>query len=270
MSALAFLTCHGKASAVAPALAEQGFQVFEVSDYDTDRFGTFSRDVPRLLSVQETALAKARLAAERGGVRYGLGSEGSFGLDPFLRAVPWAEELLCWWDSARGYAVYARHASSATNYAQKHVGSLPEAFAFAEKAGFPEHALLVGRAHEPWFCKGVRALDQLTQRVETVLARQPSVWLETDMRAHCNPTRQQQISQAAQVLTGKLAQHCPACEAPGYALAHHHPGLPCEACEAPTPIAKVQSWLCGACGYNEEQPVAQAAASAAHCHYCNP
>ena len=44
---VAFLTCHDKTRLVVEALAPLGFAIEAVSSYDTDHFGTFSREVPR-------------------------------------------------------------------------------------------------------------------------------------------------------------------------------------------------------------------------------
>ena len=98
MKRLTFLTCHHKAPLVEAALAGCDFSVETLDSLDTDRFGTFSREVERRSSAHETALAKARLAANHAGSRYGLGSEGSFGRDPYLGMLAWNSELLCWWD----------------------------------------------------------------------------------------------------------------------------------------------------------------------------
>jgi hypothetical protein len=104
---LALLTRHGKAAAVAGPLAEAGFAVHTVDDWDTDQLGTFTGEVPRPASQLEVAFMKARKAAELSGCRYGLGSEGSFGPDPFVSMSPWYVELLAWWDAQSQYGVQA-------------------------------------------------------------------------------------------------------------------------------------------------------------------
>lgn len=269
MKRLSFLTQHGKAPLVAESLAGCGFQVETCSLFDTDRFGTFSRETERPGSAHETALAKARLAAEMGGSRYGLGSEGSFGRDPYLGMLPWNSELLCWWDRERSYAVYASQGSSNTNYAHREVRSLNEALNFAEAADFPTHALILGRHGEPWFRKGIAQRDVLETLVSQVLRSQPALWLETDMRAHLNPLRQSVIRSAAQRLAQRLAQQCPRCTAVGFGIDHYQHGQPCRACRLPTPRHAAEHWLCPACGHTEcratEEP-----ADPVHCQHCNP
>lgn len=266
---VAFLTCHDKAPLVRPALAEVGFAVTSISTYDTDRFGTFSREIPRTGSAHETALSKAKLAASLGDVRYGLGSEGSFGRDPHLGWMPWDYEILCLWDAQLQYAVFAMAGSGATNYAHGEFADLDAALSFMEKARFPEHALILGRPAEPWFCKGIRDQDWLIDRLESLLASEPRIWLETDMRAHLNPARQVVIGEAARVLAQRLASLCPHCRARGFAVARSEPGLLCADCGLSTPLAAAHIWECPSCQYNERRPVTLKA-NAFECEHCNP
>lgn len=266
---IAFLTCHDKTPLVAGPLADLGFRLEPLSCYDTDHFGTFSREVPRSGSAHDTALAKARLAASLGSTRYGLGSEGSFGRDPHVGWMPWDYEVLCLWDAERQYGVFALAGSGATNYAQGEIDSLAAAEHFMHKARFPEHGLILGRPAEPWFRKGVRERDWLLAQLEWLLAREPSIWLETDMRAHMNPLRQGVIREAAAVLAQRLASHCPSCQAPGFAVARSESGLLCADCGLATALAAAHIWLCPACQHEERRPVSQLA-SAGHCAQCNP
>lgn len=265
----AFLTCHHKAPLVEAALADCGLAVETLDSFDTDQLGTFSREVNRPHSAQDTALAKAKLATDLAGTRYGLGSEGSFGRDPHVGWMPWDYELLCLWDAEREYAVYALAGSGATNYAQAEVDSLEAAQAFMDKAQFPQHALIIGRAGEPWFRKGIRRRETLLDLLHTLLPIHGRVWLETDMRAHLNPLRQAVIRDAAAALAKRLSHCCPACAAPGFALARSEPGLHCEACGISTALAATHIWECPACAYAERHPVTSKA-PAAHCGYCNP
>ncbi|VEB44225.1 Uncharacterized protein conserved in bacteria [Chromobacterium violaceum] len=97
----ALLTRHGKHAAIAPALAGIGWDLALVDSFDTDSLGAFTGETPRAGSQLDAALAKARLACELSGLRYGIGSEGSFGGDPWLGRCGWATELLlCWTPSA--------------------------------------------------------------------------------------------------------------------------------------------------------------------------
>ena len=96
---IAFLTQHGKEHIVAPVLEGcVGCLVERVTGYDTDLLGTFARDIPRAGTQIEAARRKARIGMELSGLRIGLGSEGSFTLDPFAGMAPWNIELLVFVD----------------------------------------------------------------------------------------------------------------------------------------------------------------------------
>jgi len=266
---VAFLTCHDKVRLVTEALAPLGFYVEAISSYDTDHFGTFSREVERRGSAHDTALEKARLACSLGGARYGLGSEGSFGRDPHLGWMPWDYEILCLWDDHLQYPIFAVAGSGATNYAQAEVDSLQAADAFMQRVRFPEHALILGRPAEPWFRKGVRDPDWLREQLQWLLARQPKVWLETDMRAHLNPLRQGVIREAAEQLAKHLKSCCPSCQAPGFVVVRSEPGLLCSSCGLSTPLATAHIRECPACRHQERSTVTRLA-NPGNCEHCNP
>ncbi|MEZ5786523.1 MAG: hypothetical protein R3D62_08665 [Xanthobacteraceae bacterium] len=55
-------TMHGKEVAIAPALRERLGLIVEVAEgIDTDRLGTFTGEIPRAGTIEEAAIAKARL-----------------------------------------------------------------------------------------------------------------------------------------------------------------------------------------------------------------
>ena len=102
-----FLTCHDKTRLVSEPLAALGFTVESLTTYNTDHFGTFSREVGRTGSAEDTVLAKAKLAADLGGARYGLGSEGSFGRDPHIGWMPWVKNGVAAGTTGRGLPIEA-------------------------------------------------------------------------------------------------------------------------------------------------------------------
>jgi hypothetical protein len=78
---------HGKEQAIAPVLKESLDLYIEVPpEFNSDRFGTFTRDIPRAGSQLESARNKALAAMEVTGSDLGLASEGAFGPHP---AMPW-------------------------------------------------------------------------------------------------------------------------------------------------------------------------------------
>lgn len=271
---VALLTQHGKEALLAPVLdAALGCRVERVDGFDTDRLGTFTRDVPRAGSQLEAARRKARIGMELAGARIGLASEGAFGVDATLGVLPWNVELLVWIDDERGIEVVGR-AQGVARHATRRVRALEEAMDFARHCGFPAHGLVVrpSSAHDPRFRKDI--LDEATLVAAFTeamdMARDGFVALEVDVRAHRNPTRQAVIRRAAEDLATRLATHCPACDAPGFALAARERGLPCADCGAPTGEVRADVHACVRCTHREERPRAVASADPAYCPRCNP
>lgn len=263
-----FLTRHAKGPAVASALATAGYLVQPLETFDTDRLGTFTGEVERRGDMRDAALAKAQMACALGGSRFGLGSEGSFGGDPFLGISGWGRELLVWWDAEAGYAVEGFAQGPETNWRATEAADVEAACRFAEEAGFPAHGVIVGRPGEPWLDKSCRTLDALVARVTQGLTNGP-VALQTDMRAHRNPTRMAMIARAAEALAARLSHACPACDARGFGPQEAVPGALCEVCGEPTTVATAEFWRCPRCDWDEQRPLAQRA-KAERCDRCNP
>lgn len=266
-------TQHGKERAIAPVLeAELGLRV-EVVAVDTDRFGTFTREVARRGSQLDAAREKARAALEgrRGGL--GLASEGSFGPHPVLPFVTLGVELVVLLDPASGLELVGRDATLETNFASGEVRSFEEARALARRCGFPEHGLVVMSAPDAAGAeiqKGVRDEAALASLVERWVSTRGSAWIEADMRAHVNPTRMRSIERAAADLARAARSLCPACGARGFVPSSTLTGLPCADCGAPTTLARARVSVCAGCSHRREDPVDAAAAPAASCAWCNP
>jgi len=268
MKTLALLTQHDKARAIAPALQQAGFQVTTVGGFDTDTLGTFTGETSRLGSQLDAATAKARKGCELSGERFGLGSEGSFGPDPYTGLMPWARELLVWWDSEDARAVPVWIQGGATNYTQTHVSTWQEAEVFAIAARFPSHGLVVGKPGEPCFSKDIRTLHDLQRQVLAGLEDGP-VWLETDMRAHRNPTRMNMVAHCAQRLSTLLQRQCPRCAGIGFGTETPVPGALCTACRQPTTAMRAKLIHCSACHFSLEEVIKETVAPS-RCDYCNP
>ncbi len=265
---LALLTQHGKESAVQSALMQAGYTVHTVPGFDTDTLGTFTGETPRAGSQLDAATTKARLATQISGQQYGLGSEGSFGPDPYVGLTAWAQEILVWWDAQAQRAVFALTQGALTNYAQRTVTTWAQAQEFATQSGFPEHGVVVGKPGTASFTKDATDWPELELQVGTALALGP-LWLETDMRAHRNPTRLRMIAECAQELSRLLQCPCPACKQPGFGEDSPIQGAVCKGCGAVTSAVRAKKTRCNACGYSEET-VIQATVPASRCERCNP
>jgi len=262
-------TMHGKAAALAPALEALGFEVRVAPGLDTDRFGTFTGEVERTGTMLDAAREKVQAAlAVAGEADWVFASEGAFGPSAAVPMLAEAKELILAWRPGDDLEVSALSASFDTNFAHLDDPALQALDAFLERVGFPDHAVIV-KAGGAVLAKGVQdraALERLIGGAEG------PVRIETDMRAHLNPTRMGEIAKAAQDLAQRLATPCPACAAPGFGLARVERGLPCSACGTPTERVLAEIHVCPACGHEARKPRADGleAADPGECPACNP
>jgi len=272
---IALLTQHGKERVLAPVLEPAlDCRVERVAGYDTDLLGTFTRDIPRAGTQLEAARQKARLGMELAGLPLGLASEGSFGPDPMVGMFPWNVELVVFIDDERGLEVVGV-AQGKANFSHLLAADWAAAEAFARQSGFPEHHLVVRPEGEEdaRIRKGIVAWTALEAAFASALAQSTSrrVFLETDMRAHANPTRMENIRLAAEDLARKLRSLCPACGTPGFWLMERVAGLPCEDCDAPTRETRAEVHGCLKCAHRvTRERTDKECADAGRCDYCNP
>lgn len=274
---IAFLTQHGKEQVVAPLLDKAlGCRVKRVAGFDTDKLGTFTRDIPRYGSQLEAARRKARIGMQLSGASLGLASEGSFGPDPHTGLFPWNVEVLLLIDDVRRIEVVGVHQGPAS-HDHAWIKDWAELEAFAQRVGFPKQHLVLRPSSEndPRVRKGLADLASLraafawAKRLDSDQAR---IFVERDLRAHAHPERMANIGKAAHHLAEKLRSYCPQCESPGYASIEPVLGLPCAECGLPTREQRGQVWGCPACNFREEllRKDGVAFADSAHCDYCNP
>ena len=270
----ALLTQHGKERVILPVLdAALGCRIERVSGFDTDTLGTFTRDIPRPGTQLEAARKKARIGMELSGLPLGLASEGSFGPDPFAGMLPWNREMIVWIDDILGIEVTGV-ASGSTGFSHLLTARWEEAERFGHRTGFPEHHLVVRPQDEedPRIRKEIATWAELEAVFTWALAESTNgrVFIETDVRAHANPTRMERIGQAAQDLARKLCTLCPACDAPGFQVMECVPGLPCENCGAPTREVRTDIHRCVRCGHQVRVERPEKVAQAGRCDFCNP
>ncbi len=271
-------TLHRKEEVLRPILAEGlGLRVEVVPNVDTDAFGTFTGEIARRGSQLDAAQAKIAAAFHaRPEARIAVASEGSFGPHPHLPFVSLGREIVVLVDRDRDLTLIGHHADLQTNYANKILSSLEEAETFAAAAGFPRHGLSVigvteGRPDPTRFLdKDVTDPSRLRAAVASGISACGVVLLQTDMRAHRNPTRMAAIRRAAENLVQVYRSSCPRCSRPGFGIRERVPGLPCSACGEPTPLVLKEIWSCSGCGEAEERRAKRAAADPAECPACNP
>ena len=278
---IALATLHGKQRVLArPLLKGLGLRLVHTSAVDTDQFGSFCGTRPRRLDAVLTAQRKAEAAMDALGLDLGIASEGSFGPHPAVPMLAAGVECLVVVDRSSGRVLVEQAISRRTNFSATAVAGLNEAQAWLTQVGFPSHGVMVrphhrqGDAVAPWLAKGVSQAPELGEWLARAAAASAvgQAWLETDMRAHCNPTRMASIRRLAFQLVRRLRQPCPACGAPGYGLVETLPGLPCSACGLASRWVMQQVWGCDVCGHREWRPRGDGlqAVDPQHCDYCNP
>lgn len=272
-------TMHQKERAIGPILAREFALKIQVpAGFDTDRFGTFTREIKRSGTQIEAARLKAQKALEVAGETLAVASEGTFGPHPMMPYLPANREIVLLLDKANNLEIVGESLSPETNYSHQAVSSTEEAEHFAQKAGFPEHGLVVvvgdAALGKGEIVKGIATENQLFDAVSAGLKKSSTgkVHVETDMRAMYNPTRMKNIENATLDLVKKFKQLCPECGWPGFDIAEKKVGLPCGLCYFPTQLVRSTIYLCKNCGYTKEElfPDGRETADPAQCQYCNP
>lgn len=256
-------TMHRKEDAIAPILeSELGLKIQVPTDFNTDRFGTFTREIARSGDQLEAARKKALAALEWIGGDCAIASEGSFAPHPSFPMLPCNREIVILIDTLNNLEIVGESISTETNFNHRSVSNYDEAHQFALKVGFPEHKLVV--IDQGKILKGIGDFDQLKAAVSS-----GKVDIETDMRAMNNPTRMRAIVKATRDLVEKLKSHCPTCSTPGFAVTDVKRGLPCGWCGSPTDLVLAQIYRCQRCGFEHDR-VSQQQADPMYCPDCNP
>ncbi|NGX94337.1 MAG: hypothetical protein G4V63_03575 [Candidatus Afipia apatlaquensis] len=179
-------------------------------------------------------------------------------------------------DRVSGLELIGQYAGLSTNFGHTVVTDLTGASVFAERARFPGHGVIVMGCvdQQPTPARAlIKDIDdwaELQRAIEGVIALCGAAFVETDMRAHRNPTRMRTIKRATLDLVRRFRSLCPICERPGFAITKRLSGLPCSWCGGPTLALKADVYSCEGCGYREERPVKAATADPGQCGECNP
>lgn len=273
---IALATRHGKERALALPFRWGLGAELALCPVDTDQLGTFSGEIPRLADAFSTCKAKARLGIEASGLQLGLASEASFGPHPAMPMLAVGQELLLFLDQERDLCVVEQRLEWRTNYSQTVLEPDQSVEAWLAQVRFPSHAVIArpAMAQAGELFKGLRTAAALTEAISRCRAADPDgrVWLETDMRAHCNPTRMRSIRQLGLALVRRLRCPCPECGTPGWGLLDTLPGLPCSDCGTATELSLAEIWGCQQCGARREQPRRDGAqrADPGQCPWCSP
>lgn len=268
------LTMHGKERVISPIMEDlTGCRVHVKNDFNTDELGTFTLETQRPGTQLETARIKAYKAIEISGGDLGLASEGSFGPYPSCPLITCNRELVILVDRYNDVETIGESISLETNLDQRKVRGILDAIEFAHKIGFPDHFLSVNPAGvSNNFVKGINSWQTLSNAIAWGITNSPydEVVLQTDMRAHANPTRMRNIKKATEDLAMKVLNSCPNCGMYGFVLSSYKRGVPCEWCKRPTDKIMAEVFSCQKCKHSIEVPKETGYADPGMCDYCNP
>jgi hypothetical protein len=272
-------TMHHKEKVIAPILQQElGIKVIVPENFNTDTFGTFTRDIKRVSTQIATAKLKAEKATEMTGETIGIASEGSFAPHPSFPYIYANREIVIFIDKVNNLEIIGEEFSTETNFNHQLITNFTQAEEFAQKIGFPAHGLVIwfeeADKNTPQIVKGIISEQQLLEAVNFGLQNSLNgqLHIETDMRALYNPTRMKNIAKATENLLKKINTCCPKCSTPGFSLTEKIQGLPCEICHQPTSLTLAAVYECQKCGFSQEKlfPDGREFADPTYCFYCNP
>ena len=268
-------TKHEKLGLIAPPLnSELGMNVI-LHEADTDLFGTFSGEIQRSLSAREAAIEKAKIGTSALGLRLGLASEGSIGPDPILPFVRSDIEHLALVDLDLGVEIVESFRSLEIVAGEIVTEPGDDLTEFLSGLDFPNHKLIVlpNLGPRTTVAKGVDSTATLYRAVEELAAisSDGKALVQSDLRAHCSPSRQANIKQAAQLLAQRLKALCLECKTPGWGQVGYERGLECSDCgELVGKAKKAAIYGCARCSFVELGSKISDYADPAICDACNP
>jgi len=266
---------HHKHQIIAPAFSEVLGLTLKDHSADTDQLGTFSGEVERTLSPKKTAILKARIGMKELGVSIGVSSEGSIGLDPQMPFAISDIELLVLVDDERQIEIFETYRSFEIAAIRESVSPGQNLEDFLLRARFPGHKLIVSshKSKSFDFHKGIDTIKGLQAAIQKCaeLSEDGLALIQSDLRAHCSPTRAQNIKLAASKLATRVASQCSRCDTPGWGKVGHERGLDCAQCGLIVSSAlRYEVFGCVKCEHVEQGRQPSKKADPATCSNCNP
>jgi hypothetical protein len=269
-------TKHDKEKAIAPVFKEAlDCEVIHLN-LDTDQLGTFSGEIEREFSPLECARKKCLWGLEVSGESIGMATEATFGPHPAIELLPFHHELIYFYDKDSNFELCTDIMTSDTNFRSAKIERFETLQEFSKLTHFPSHGLILKSigCEKPLIIKGIQDCKTLEQAFEECLKKSKHrlVLVQTDMRAHMNPTRMKMITEVATKLTKLLQTYCPNCRNPGWSIKEQVYGLECMNCLAPTPLVKHQISRCDFCCYQitDQNKDLFSNANPEFCSFCNP
>jgi hypothetical protein len=266
---------HEKERVIAPLVIQAlGIKEVLITDFDTDTLGTFSGEIVRTDDPITTIRNKCLKAMELSDCDLAIANEGSFGPHPSFFFCAANEEFILLIDKKNNLEIIERVISTETNFDAKTIISEEELLAFCDKVKFPSHAVILRPAVNDYteIFKGIQDIHELREAYKQLISNYATVYIETDMRAHKNPSRMKVIEDATKKLIKKIQSTCPNCSIPGFGITDAKVGLPCQQCHLPTKSTLSYIYACLACGHQQEKkyPHAKTWEDPMYCDFCNP
>ncbi len=274
---LALATMHQKEKVITPILEnELKVKIVVPDNFNSDLFGTFTRDIKRIGTQQEAARKKAIAAMDILGYDLGVASEGSFGEDPSIPFVQSNLELVLLIDKKNNLEISGYAHSSKLKMEGLYVNSIDDVMTYAKKWGFPQYGIILrsNKNGKNRIYKDLYTENDLIITAKKLFSRPftKKIFIEMDMRAHRNPTRMEVIKQATIDLIKNIKSTCPKCATPGFVITSIEKGLICKQCSLPTDLPKYEIYTCVKCKYSQKKLVTQYGklANPSYCSQCNP
>ncbi len=270
-------TMHKKEDVIKPLLEKSlGLKCIILKNFNTDKFWTFTRDISRTGDMLEAARSKINAAMEISWCDLWIASEWSFGVHPSIPFIQSNLELILFIDKKNKLEIRWHYQSSKTNIDGKYVKTFEEALSFAKECWFPEHGIIVRRKKEwkTFLYKNVNTEFDFKKIVKNLLKIPftSKVYIETDMRAHKNPTRMEIIKNSTINLIKNIKSICPKCDSPGFVITDIEKWLPCKLCGSKTDMPTFEIYTCNKCEYRKKDKITKYGdfVDPWECNYCNP
>lgn len=270
---VALPTRHGKERAIRPAFHDKLDALIEVVDVDTDAFGTFAGDVPRIESPLKTAIAKAQAGLATSTRRLSMASEGTIGPDPAIPFVTSDIEVLVFVDADRDLTISHHYRSTDIVAVRSEVRPTDDLRDLLKRADFPHHGLIVKPPDgmPGPIAKGLTDEGDLDRALHQISGGYGTAVVESDFRANFSPSRMANIAECTRQLAERIATTCPECESPGWGSLAPVRGLPCSDCGTQVDSAiRADVFGCTACPASHEVPRPEQAVNPRWCPRCNP
>ena len=271
---VALPTLHHKGALIAPSFfSTLGMTVVEV-DVDTDHLGSFAGETQRVGTQLETARKKALLGIKASGLNFALASEGSIGADPQIGLITSDTETIIFIDKVNNLEIVEHYKSFDIIAHQTTYKNRIDLEAFLSKSDFPHHQLIVRSkyGYKQVFGKAIETSKELNAAIERAQALKiDPIVIESDLRAHCSPSRAENIKRTAELLAIKISTPCPQCQSPGWSAVQPISGLSCSECgEGSESAVRSHLYGCLRCDHTIEGEQIAESIDPSHCNWCNP